>query len=156
MFQVQEWKCKIICLHSNLLFLNWLYVTSLCFIYRYVYNRLFIFYLNISHLYIVTMFKRLIIKIICTIECFLFFYIWYFFSLICDKDLGIVQAIPECAKIYRQLILLKLNAIKRIRARDPFIEIDAIKCKYLKYVELQFGMLQFKDCIGVNIHAICT
>lgn len=69
--------------------------------------------------------------------------------------MGIVQAIPECAKI-NQLILLKLNEIKRIRARDPFIEIDAIRCKYLKYVELQFGMLQFKDCIGVNIHAICT
>lgn len=87
---------------------------------------------------------------------FFFFNILYFFSLKSNKDLGIVKTIPECAKIFRQLILLKLNAIKRIRARDPFIEIDAIKCKYLKYVELQFGMLQFKDCIGVNIHAICT
>lgn len=47
-----------------------------------------------------------------------------------------MQTIPECAKVFRQLILLKLNAIKRIRTRDPFIEIDAIKCKYLKYVEL--------------------
>lgn len=161
MFQVQEWKCIIICLHSNLLFLYWLYVTSLCFIYRYVYHRLFIFYFNISHLYIVPMLKPLIIKIICTIEFVLFCVLFFFYYLIFfltkrNKDLGKVQTIPECAKIFLQLILSKLNEMKRIRARDPFIEMDAIRCKYLKYVELQFGMLQFKDCIVVYIHAICT
>lgn len=156
MFQVQEWKCKIICLHSNLLFLNWLYVTSLCFIYRYVYNRLFIFYLNISHLYIVPMFKRLIIKIICTIECFfILLYLRFFLTYMWQRSRHSASYTWMCKDI-SSANFIKIECNQTYTGERSFIEIDAIKCKYLKYVELQFGMLQFKDCIGVNIHALCT